>query len=226
VFYFRGLIPEFTHFRAAPDLRRKLTLALAFTAFGLVAGASGVALLVAEDDSDPRSAFALARLPSPAEEQATTITTIEMPATPVAQAVLPPQVAKVETLKPCGRSASGAREADCDPGASRKPEVVLAVTAPPAAGDAPSGQSSEPAEAAPRPAALVANAPPPLEEGTVVPVNATAPAPAAEAVAPARPAATPRRTAHNQARRAPHYQQYSVWPFGGNGRRGGFRLFW
>ena len=225
MFYFRGLIPEFTHFRAAPNLRRKLTLALAFTAFGLVAGASGVALLVAEDDSDPRSAFALARLPSPAEERATAINTIEMSVTPVAQAVLPPQVAKVETLKPCGRSASGAIEADCDSGAGRKPEVVLAVTAPPAAGESPRGQSSEPAEAAPRPAALVANAPP-LEEGTVTPANATAPASAAEAVAPARPAATPRRTAHNQARRAPQYQQFSVWPFGGNGRRGGFRLFW
>jgi hypothetical protein len=225
VFYFRGLIPEFTHFRAAPNLRRKLTLALAFTAIGLVAGASGVALLVAEDDSDPRSAFALARLPSPAEERATTIATIETPATPVAQAVLPPDVAKVKSLEPCARNASGAPEADCDSGVSRKPEVVLAVTAPPAAGDAPSRQSSEPAEAAPRPAALVANAPP-LEEGTVAPANATAPAQAAEAVAPARPAATPRRTAHNQARRAPQYQQFSLWPFGGNGRRGGFRLFW
>ena len=225
MFYFRGLIPEFTHFRSAPNLRRKLSLALAFTAFGLLAGASGVALLVAEDDSDPRSAFALARLPSPAEERAATIATIEMPATPVAQPVLPPQVAKVETLKPCGRSASGAIEADCDSGAGRKPEVVLAVTAPPAAGESPRGQSSEPAEAAPRPAALVADAPP-LEEGTVAPANATAPASAAEAVAPARPAATPRRTAHNQARRAHQYQQFSVWPFGGNGRRGGFRLFW
>ena len=225
MFYFRGLIPEFTHFRAAPNLRRKLTLALAFTTLGLVAGASGVALLVAEDDSDPRSAFALAQLPAPAEERATAIATIEIPATPVAQAVLPPQVAKAETLKPCARSASGTPQADCDSGASRKPEVILAVTAPPAAGDAPRGQSSEPAEAAPRPAALVADAPP-LEEGTVAPANATAPASAAEAVAPARPAATARRTAHNQARRAPQYQQFSVWPFGGNGRRGGFRLFW
>ena len=225
MFYFRGLIPEFTHFRSAPNLRRKLTLALAFTAFGLVAGASGIALLVAEDDSDPRSAFALARLPSPAEERAATIATIETPATPVAQAVLPPQVAKVETLKPCARGASGTPEADCDSGASRKPEVALAVTAPPAAGDVPSGQSGEPAEAAPRPVALVANAPP-LEEGIVAPANATVPAPAAEAVAPARPAATPRRTAHNQARRAHQYQQFSLWPFGGNGRRGGFRLFW
>jgi hypothetical protein len=219
VFYFRGLIPEFTHFRAAPNLRRKLTLAVAFTAIGLVAGASGVALLVAEDDSDPRSAFALARLPSPADERATMIATVEVPATPVAQAVLPPRAATVDTPEPCA-------ETDCDSGAGRKPEVVLAVTAPPAAGDAPRGQSSEPAEAAPRPAALVANAPS-LEEGTAAPANATAPAPAAEAVAPARPAAAPRRTAHNQARRAPQYQQFSVWPFGGNGRRGGgFRLFW
>jgi hypothetical protein len=216
VFYFRSLIPEFTQFRSAPNLRRKLTLALAFTAFGLVAGASGVALLVAEDDSDPRNAFALARLPSPAEERAATMATVETPATPVAQAVVPPKAATVDTPKPCA-------ETDCDSGAGRKPEVVLA--APPAAGDAPRGQSSEPAEAAPRPAALVANAPP-LEEGTVAPANTTAPAPAAEAVAPARPAATPRRTAHNQARRAPQYQQFSLWPFGGNGRRGGFRLFW
>src|SRR3974390_2722963 len=156
MFYFRGLIPEFTHFRSAPNLRRKLALAFAFTAFGLVAGASGVALLVAEDDSDPRSAFALARLPSPAEERATTMATVEVPATPVAQAVLPPQIAKVETSKACARNASGTPETDCDSGASRKPEVALAVSAPPAAGDVPSGQSGEPAAAAPRPGALVA----------------------------------------------------------------------
>jgi hypothetical protein len=208
VSWFRGLLPEFAYFCPSSDLRRKLTLAVAFSAFGLVAGASGVALLVAADDSDPRSAFALASPPPPSAAIATPAA--EMPAaeTPTAEAVVAQKVAKVEALS------------------TRQPQVVRAVTAPPATREAPIGHSSEPAEAAARSATFVANAPP-LEEGTVTPTDATAPAPTAETPPPPTPAATTRKTARHQGRRGAPYQQFSLWPFGGGGRqRGGFRLFW
>jgi hypothetical protein len=219
VSWFRGLLPEFAYFCPSPNLRRKLTLCLAFSAFGLVAGASGVALLVAADDSDPRSAFALASPPPPSAETAIATPAAEMPAaeTPTAEAVVAQKVAKVE--------AAQVEAAKVEAVPTRQPQVVRAVTAPPATREVPIGHSSEPAEAAARSATFVANAPSP-EEGTVTPTDATAPAPAAETPPPPTPAAT-RKTARHQGRRGAPYQQFSLWPFGGGGRqRGGFRLFW
>ncbi|HKN10686.1 MAG TPA: hypothetical protein VJ376_14590 [Pseudomonadota bacterium] len=218
--WFRGLLPEFAFFCPSPDLRRKLTLAVAFSAFGLVAGASGVALLVAADDSDPRSAFALASPPPPSAETVIATPAAEMPAaeTPTAEAVVAQKVAKVEAAK--------VEAAKVEALPTRQPQVVRAVTAPPATREAPIGHSSEPAEAAPRSATFVANAPP-LEEGTVTPTDATAPALVTETPPPPTPAATTRKTARHQGRRGAPYQQFSLWPFGGGGRqRGGFRLFW
>jgi protein Tex len=220
VSWFRGLLPEFAYFCPSPDLRRKLSLAAAFGAFGLVAGASGVALLVAADDSDPGSAFALASPPPPSAETAIATPAAEMPAaeTPTAEAVVAQKVAKVE--------AAQVEAAKVEAVPTRQPPVVRAVTAPPATREVPIGHSSEPVEAAARSATFVANAPP-LEEGTVTPTDATAPAPTAETPPPPTPAATTRKTARHQGRRGTPYQQFSLWPFGGGGRqRGGFRLFW
>jgi hypothetical protein len=222
VSWFRGLLPEFAYFCPSSDLRRKLTLAVAFSAFGLVAGASGVALLVAADDSDPRSAFALASPPPPSAAIATPAA--EMPAaeTPTAETVVAQKVAKVEAARV---EAAKVEAAKVEAVPTRQPQV-RAVTAPPATREAPIGHSSEPAEAAARSATFVANAPP-LEEGTVTPTDATAPRPTAESPPPPTPAATTRKTARHQGRRGAPYQQFSLWPFGGGGRqRGGFRLFW
>ena len=205
---FRSLLPEFAYFCPSPNLRRKLSLAVAFSTFGLVAGASGVALLVAGDDSDPRSAFALASPPPPDVESATTTAAADMP---MAETVVALKAAKLEAAK-----LEAAKVEVIKP---RQPEVVRAVTAPRATREVPVGHSSEPAEAAPRAATFIANAPAP-EEGTVTPTDATVPAPAAEAplrAAPLRatPAATPRKTARHQGRRSAPYQQFSLWPFGG-----------
>jgi protein Tex len=234
VSWFRGLLPEFAYFCPSSDLRRKLTLAVAFSALGLVAGASGVALLVAGDDSDPRSAFALASPPPPSAETAIATPAAEMPAaeSPTAEAVAAQKVAKVEAAKVEAAKVEAAKveaakveAAKVEALPTRQPQV-RAVTAPPATREAPIGHSSEPAEAAARSATFVANAPP-LEEGTVTPTDATAPAPTAETPPLPTPAATTRKTARHQGRRGAPYQQFSLWPFGGGGRqRGGFRLFW
>jgi hypothetical protein len=219
VSWFRGFLPEFAYFCPSPDLRRKLSLAVAFSAFGLVAGASGVALLVAADDSDPRSAFALAS-PPPRAEAAIATPAAEMPAaeTPTAEAVVAQKVAKVE--------AAQVEAAKVEAVPAGQPQVVRAVTAPPATREVPIGHSGEPAEAAARSATFLANAPP-LEAGTMTPTDATAPVPAAESPLPPTPAAATRKTARHQGRRGAPYQQFSLWPFGGGGRqRGGLRLFW
>jgi len=57
-----GLLAEIRDLWVPPSLRRRLSLMLAFLGFGLIAGTSGVALIVADSDSDPRSAFAFAPL--------------------------------------------------------------------------------------------------------------------------------------------------------------------
>src|ERR1700686_3717578 len=53
-----GTLTEIRDLWVPPRLRRRLSLMLAFLGFGLIAGTSGVALIVADTDSDPRSAFA------------------------------------------------------------------------------------------------------------------------------------------------------------------------
>ena len=57
-----GLLAEIRDLWVPPSLRRRLSLMLAFLGFGLIAGTSGVALIVADTDSNPRSAFAFAPL--------------------------------------------------------------------------------------------------------------------------------------------------------------------
>jgi hypothetical protein len=112
----RGLKPEFGYFCPSPNLRRTLSVALAFIIFGLVAGASSLALLVA-DDPDPRSAFAFAPLQSPSREPATLATTAELPAVDAVR------VRKI--TKSCRRNALSDDDASCDSGVARKPGVVL-----------------------------------------------------------------------------------------------------
>src|SRR5262249_11274409 len=56
----RDLHPEFGYVGSAPKLFRKLGLVSAFVEFGLMAGASGVAVFVAGPEPDPMHAMALA----------------------------------------------------------------------------------------------------------------------------------------------------------------------
>jgi hypothetical protein len=56
----RDLHPEFGYIGTAPKLFRKLGLASAFVVFGLVAGVIGVTVFMADPDSDPMHAMALA----------------------------------------------------------------------------------------------------------------------------------------------------------------------
>jgi hypothetical protein len=212
----RGLKPEFGYFCPSPNLRRKLGVALAFTIFGLVAGASSLVLLVA-DDPDPRSAFAFAPLQSASREPATLATTAELPAVDAVQ------VRKI--TKSCRRNALNDDDASCVSGVARKPGVVPAVTNPPAAAELPIGHGSGPAGGAPAAAGLVASTPP-LDAAVPEPTDGVVapPVSVAEAPGPAASPAQPRKPArHHSSRRYSYNDSYRR---GGYARPRFFPFFW
>jgi hypothetical protein len=230
VYLFHRLFPELDRFFPSHGLSRKLTLGLVFGAFGLLASASGLALIATDFDSDPlRGPLVFAPEPTPAGEPAVATAAVEAPAAAPAAAV-----AKGDRIRPCRSGAPEAGVTACDPLPSPRAEALLTVSSPPAAGEAPVARSSEPAEAAPRAAAFVPDGAPgekssapadplaPVPVAVVPPADASAPLPVAVAPPVAVPPAPPRKAV--RARRAAPYQQFSLWPFGG-GRRGP-RLFW
>jgi hypothetical protein len=208
----RGLKPEFGCFCPSPN--PKLSLALAFTVFGLVACTSGVALLVADYDPDPQSAFALAPPQSPSRETAPPAATA-MPATVLAQ-----KVTKADGIKSCRRNASDDVDGNCDSSGARKPGVVHAVTDPPAAAEIPISHGNGPAVGAPESAVLVASTAP-LKEGAPESTDAAPPSLAAEAPAPEGSATKPQKAARQQSSRRYSYEDSSLWPFDQHYRRGG-----
>ncbi len=214
--FFRDVIPALGHACASFKLGRKLSVVVAFTAFGLVAGASGIALLMAESDDDSLTAFALAPLPSTGAQSAS----------PSAAADIP----TVETVV--------ASKGDRAPGVTptiggnsdeaRQPDAVAVATEPPAAPEASAKQDSSPiliaplpAALAPVPAALVASAPA-RDESTSNPTDA-APAALTEPAAPTAAPTKPRKTARRESHRGSRYQASSLWPFA---PQRPFRLFW
>jgi hypothetical protein len=209
------LKPEFDCFFLSPTLRHKLSLALAFTVLGLVACTSGFALLVADDDPDPRSAFALAPLPSSSRETAPPAAAAEMPAV---DTVLAQKITKADVIKSCQRNASDGVDPNCDSGAARKPGVVQAVTDEPGTAELPIGHSNGAAVAAPESAVLVASTPP-LKAGAPESTDVAPPA-LAEAPAPEGPATKPRKTARHQGSRRD--SDSSLWPFDHLFRRHGY----
>ena len=224
MYLFRHLFRDFDYLFPSPGLGRKVTLGLAFGAFGLVASASGLALLATDFDSDPLQG-PLVRAPAPAPSAETAVATaLAEPPAPLPEVA----AAKGDRIRPCAPDASAA----CNPLPPSGSEV-LAVSSPRAAGEAPVARSSEPAEAAPRAAAFVPDTSP--AEKASVPADPLAPTPVAVVppadasallpVAGAPPVAVPRTPPRKvvRGRRAAPYQQFSLWPFGG---RRGPRLFW
>jgi hypothetical protein len=205
---------EFGYFFPSPNLRHELRLALAFTVFGLVACTSGVALLVADYDPDPRSAFALAPLQTPSGETATLAATAKTP-------VLAQKVTRTDGIKSCQRNASEDVDANCVSGTARKPRGVHAVTDTPATAEIPIGRSNEPAVAAPESAVLVASTPP-LKEVAPESTDAAPPSLVAEAPTPEGSATQPRKTARHQGNRRYSYEDSFLWPFDQHYRHGGY----
>jgi hypothetical protein len=196
-----GLKPEFGYFDLFPSLRRKLSLILAFTVFGLVAGASSLALLVT-DEPDARNAFALAvRSPTLQPLSREPGTPAAAAAMPAVDAVIARKITPADGIKSCQRNAGNDGDADCVSGAAPKPGVVPALPDPPATAELPIGHGREPAGGAPQPAVLVASAPPLNAEAPESADVVAASAPGPEAPAPAIAPAKPQRTARHQSGR-------------------------
>ena len=135
---------------SSPNFGRKVGTVLAFAAGGLIACASGFALLDPELPS--ARALAVATQSSSGEKAAPAVVTVA----PAAEPAVPKQEPAVETKKPvpeakepvpetkqpiaetklttadpvkaCPPNAADDRKADCDPGKAQKPDVVQAKT--------------------------------------------------------------------------------------------------
>lgn len=204
-----GMFAELRDLWVPPSLRRRLGLALSFVGFGLIAGTSGLTLIVADNDSDPRSAFAFAPLEPPSVATAAPTASAKVP---VVDAVLPGEVTEPDRIarKIANRGTAGP-----------VPDAPASAT-PPTAGDThgPVVAESHPAASVENPPALAASAP---QSTDVVPAVVEATAPAAES-APQDPSAVkPQKTARQQTGRRHGYQQSSArrgryaqqhfWPF-------------
>jgi hypothetical protein len=144
----RDLHPEFGYV-GSPRLFRKLGLVLTFIVFGLVAAAGGVAVFMADPDSDPMNAMALA----PAEPlDNVTRSPPTATATKAVAATLSRKTSKAGGIKsPCRENITEQLGGDCSSGKARKPRSVLAVNERPAIaavlighGDGPAVLPSEP----------------------------------------------------------------------------------
>lgn len=188
-----------------PSLRRRLGIALSFVGFGLIAGTSGLTLIVADNDSDPRSAFALAPLEPPSAATAAPNASAEVP---VVEAVLPREVTEPDRI---------ARKIANRDTAGPVPDAPASATAP-TAGDThgPGVAESHPAASVQNPPALVASAP---QSTDVVPAVVEATAPAAEPLPPDPSAVKPQKTARQQtgrrqqSSRRGRYAGQHFWPF-------------
>jgi hypothetical protein len=225
-----GLLAEIRDLWVPPPLRRRLSLMLAFLGFGLIAGTSGVALIVADTDSDPRSAFAFTPVQMPTVATTAPEPNVEgpLPKGVLAREVIDSngttrEVANRENVKACP-STSYASDNRCGSGTASISEVAAPVSNSSASTVVPRGDDSEGTIIAEPPAASGESTP-------VLEVSATPPTDAAAAVveAPAPEASTtkPRKTARQQSGQRHAHQQSSAW-FDSRPRRGRYAQhpFW
>jgi hypothetical protein len=144
-----GTLTEVRDVWVLPSVRQRLGLALFSIGVGLIASTGGLALIAADQDSDPPSAFALAPVQAP---PVATVAAKSVPEVPLVQTVLArvvthanptrtnPGIAKREDIKPCG--ASSADDA-CLPDTKSTPEPAAPESNSPAAAVLPTGHVSD-----------------------------------------------------------------------------------
>jgi hypothetical protein len=168
-------------------VRRKLGLVLAFLVFGLVAGASGLAVFLADLDRDPKHAMALA----PAETLHGTTSSIVTAIAPTeaVEATSAQKPSKAAGIKsPCRESIKENSAGDCTSGKERKPRSMLALNERPAIAAAPIGHRVDPTVLPAEPPAPVIV--PRLQDAvTVTPTETPSEAPAFPTSLPERAAA-------------------------------------
>jgi hypothetical protein len=172
------LSADFGRFSPSPNLRRRLRAAFAFTAGGLVACSSAVALLV--NDSVPLSAFSPAPAASQSPAAAVAAAHAAVAALPAADAVHAQKIAKPDPVKSCPGDVPG----NCGLNAAPKPAGAQAKSNPPAPAAIPVVHNSAPAAAGPKPPAVVASPPPAKEVVSPPPAKQAVSPPTKEVVSP------------------------------------------
>jgi hypothetical protein len=206
-------------------LRRKLGLVLAFLVFGLVAGASGLAVFMADLDRDPKHAMALA--PTETLDGATSSIATAIAETEAVEATSAQKTSKAAGIQsPCRENIRENSAVDCTSGKERKPRSILALNERPAIAAVPIGHRVDPTVLPSEPATPVVVALPkdvtPIEtpsaeptEGavTVTPTETPALEPNSPASQPATtPAITQERRRDWVQRHQRDHRQYASTP--------------
>jgi hypothetical protein len=221
----RDLHPEFGYVGSAPKLFRKLRLVSAFVVFGLMAGASSIAVFMAAPDPDPMHAMALA--PSEA-----------LLSTPPASAP-PAKVMAAEESKtlnagvaapPCGGYVSERLGDDCSSFRMHRSRQVPAMNERPAIAGVAIGRREEPAALPPQPAVNVAAIPQTPPDDSALPADSAGVPAAAPATVPVAPVAKAARSrSRHVARREGYSSGRSSWArsaYSGSSRSGGYAGLW
>jgi hypothetical protein len=208
----RDLHPEFGYVGSAPRLFRRIGLVLSFMVFGLVAGASGVAVFMANPDPDPDPMHAMALAPAEALISAPRVPPTATVETKAPQLPLAPKTFNAGAVKaPCREGTTELSGGDCAPVRAVRPRPVLAANERPAIAAVPIGHRDDPAVLPSQPETPVAATPavpeaPARPEVAALPVEAS---PAADA-APAPPVVAhkkTRTTRSNQAQAQAHRRE-------------------
>ena len=199
-----GTLTEIPDLWEGPGFRQR---ALAFVGFGLIASASGLALIALDSNSDPGKTFEVALLQTPGAASAEAPLVHETLAREMRDFDgVTREIAKGENPKSCPHTASA--ENRCGSGAASNPEMA-----------APVSSLSNPDMAAPvsRPPPLAVVPPADVENAPTAEFKATALSDAGpagvETPALKMPATTERKTVRQQPRRAHYAQQRHFWPF-------------
>ena len=142
-----GSLTEVRDVWVLPSVRQRLGLALFSIGVGLIASTGGLALVAADQDFDPASAFALAPVQAP---PVATVAAKSDPEVPLVQTVLARvvthanptahEIAKREDIKPCGGSSA---DDACLPDTKSTPEPAAPESNSPAAAVLPTGHVSD-----------------------------------------------------------------------------------
>ena len=144
-----GTLTEVRDVSVLPSVRQRLGLVLFSMGVGLIAGTGGLALIVADQDSDPRGVFAFAPVQTLAVATAAPKSDVEAPPakTVLAREVsdpnaITPEIAKRENVKPC-RGLSYEADSPCVLEPTSNPELAAPEPNPPVAAVVRTGHGSD-----------------------------------------------------------------------------------
>jgi hypothetical protein len=220
-----GTLTEVRDVCVLPSVRQRLGLVLFSMGVGLIAGTGGLALIVADQDSDPRGVFAYAPVQTLAVATAAPKSDVEAPPAKTVLArevsdpnVITPEIAKRENVKPC-RGLSYEADSPCVLEPTSNPELAAPEPNPPVAAVVRTGHGSD--------RTIVAELHPAASLENTQTVEVSAPLSTDAVPAPVEtPTLEPPATQPRQQRGQRHTYQQSSALFDFHPRRGRQQHFW